>query len=171
MNVNLTNLWNRVKKDPALSASYAILLIASVGMFGSLYYSNYGDPISNLYSRDIFPIGEGFPPCKLCWYARILLYPMVPISLIAILKKEKNFIDYLLPLSVLGVLLTGYHSFLQWFPAQIAQLGGNCDIINPCNVSQVTYLNFITIPFLGFVAFVLITALLIAAKSMSKTSA
>ena len=161
MKKTITKLFNQINQEPRRFAAYAVFVIALFGMLGSLYYSNYGDPLGNIYTRDMFPIGEGFPPCRLCWYARILLYPMVPITLLGILKKDKNVLTYLLPLSVLGVLLTTYHSMLQWFPNTVETLGGNCDIINPCNVSEVAYLGFITIPFLGFIAFTLITAIIL----------
>lgn len=171
MNINLTDLWRRIQKDPARSATYATLLIASLGLLGSLYYSNYGDPAANIFSRDIFPIGEGFPPCRYCWYARILLYPMVPISLVGLLKKDKNVLDYLFPLSVLGVILTAYHSILQWFPQAVQKVAGNCDLLTPCSVSEVAYFGFVTIPFLGFIAFTLITALILAGKRMDRENA
>jgi disulfide bond formation protein DsbB len=159
-----TDNRKRVNGDPVRLASYGILAIALAGMLGSLYYSNYGDPVSNFYLHDIFPIGEGFPPCKLCWYARILLYPIVAISLVGILKRDKNFLTYVLPLSAIATLLTFYHSIMQWFPKATQSLGGNCDLVHPCNVAEVTYLGFITIPFMGFIAAAAITILAIAAK-------
>jgi disulfide bond formation protein DsbB len=170
MNTFLIQSWARVRQAPSLFATYAIFVIATIGLLGSLYFSNYGDPAANIFSRDLFPIGEGFPPCRLCWYARILLYPMIPISLIGILKKDRSVVDYLLPLSLLGVLLTAYHSFMQWFPAATENVPGNCDVLNPCNVAEVTYFGFVTIPFLGFIAFTVITALIIAAKRLEKKS-
>lgn len=63
---------------------YALALQAVLAMLGSLYFSNFGDPLAGLFA------GEGFDPCDLCRWGRILMYPLVPISLYAIFAKENK---------------------------------------------------------------------------------
>ncbi len=133
-----------------------IFLQALVAMMGSLYYSTFGDPVKNMSSGNLFSFGDGFQPCTLCWYARILMYPLVLMSYIAIAKKDKSFSDYVLPLAILGIGLEAYHYALQKLP--ISSVFG-CSLENPCSALQVSYFGFITIPFLALVAFIVIAVL------------
>ena len=56
----------------------------------------------------------GFPPCDLCWWQRIFMYPQVIILLVAMRRKDKGIIDYLMPLSIIGAIISLYQSFVQW---------------------------------------------------------
>lgn len=134
----------------------AIFYQAFLGTLGSLYYSTFGDPVANLSSGNLFPPNSGFVPCELCWFARILMYPMVFISIVGILKNDKKFVDYILPLSIMGIFLEIYHYSIQKFDIKTIY---QCTSANPCNAMEVNYLGFITIPFLGLIAFTLITVL------------
>lgn len=131
-----------------------IFLISFSGMLGSLYFSTFGDPVHNLIVGTIFPSSGGFAPCDLCWFSRILMYPMVPITAVAILTKDKNFTKYILALSIPGVLLSIYHYLIQKFPIATSAI---CSANNPCNAMEVNYLGFITIPLLALIAYILIT--------------
>ena len=100
----------------------------------------------------------GFPPCDLCWYQRIFLYPQAIIVLIAMFRKDKTVIDYLVPLSILGALVAFYQSLVQWGVSFGSVLdctasGGECAKVY---VSEYSY---ITIPFMSLSVFVYIIAL------------
>lgn len=137
-----------------------VFLQSLLAMMGSLYYSNYGDPIKNIFEYgEFFPWGEGLEPCQLCWWARILMYPIVALSLVALWRRDKNIFYYVLPLSVLGTILEIYHYMLQKFPIDTSF---GCTAANPCSALKVDYFGFITIPFLCLVAFVVIDVLLIS---------
>ncbi len=138
--------------------NYGIFLQALVATLGSLYFSTYGDPVANLMSGRLFPTSGGFEPCELCWFGRILMYPLVLISGVALLKEDRKFTDYVLPLSIPGLALGFYHYGLQKFAFPNPF---RCTAANPCSALQVDYLGFITIPFLEFVAFTVITGLAI----------
>ncbi len=133
---------------------YLIFLQAFVAVFGSLYYSTFGDPVTNLAAGSFLPAGHGLTPCELCWFARILMYPILILSFIALLKDDYQVTDYILPMSVMGVLLETYHFGMQKFG--FASPFG-CTLANPCNALQIQYLGFVTIPLLGLVAFGIIT--------------
>ncbi len=60
-----------------------------IATLGSLYYSEI----------------LHFTPCVLCWYQRILLYPLVLIIAVGILRKDKGLYQYVLPMSILGLLI------------------------------------------------------------------
>ena len=100
----------------------------------------------------------GFPPCDLCWVQRICMYPQAIIILLAMIRKDKTVIDYLVPLSVIGAVVALYQSFIQWgFSASsiigCASLGGECAKV------YVKEYSYITIPFMSFTVFIYIIAL------------
>ena len=70
---------------------------ALTAMLGSLYYSEVA----------------GFVPCTLCWYQRILMYPLSLIVLVGILKQDGNLPDYVLPFSIIGMGVSAYHYLIQ----------------------------------------------------------
>lgn len=136
--------------------AWLIFLQALVAMLGSLYYSNFGDPVENLKLGVFWLAGYGFTPCQLCWWARILMYPIVPISLVGILKKDEKFTNYVLPLAIPGFFLEIYHYVLQ--KSNIENPFG-CTGDNPCSAMSVDYFGVITIPFLCLTAFTVILLL------------
>jgi hypothetical protein len=145
--------------------AYFIFLQALVATLGSLYYSTFGDPVKNLMMGSAFPWDNGFTPCELCWFARILMYPIVILSLVGMLKEDRKFTQYILPLSMLGVLLDTYHYAIQKLPIHTIF---RCSLSNPCNALQVQYFGFITIPFLALVAFIVITTLALVNTWLNK---
>ncbi len=114
-----------------------IILIESLfALLGSLAYSEI----------------VGFPPCDLCWIQRIFIYPQAIIAFIAILKKDKSIVDYLLPMSVIGGLVAFYQSLIHWgFNTSIT----NCTAVgSECAKVYVSSFGYITIPFMSFTIFI-----------------
>lgn len=128
---------------------YLAWLVALIAMGGSLYFSEVA----------------GFIPCELCWYQRILMYPLAVILGIASYRDDRSIVIYSLPLSLSGAALSAFHYLLQKVPG-MADLAP-CKQGVPCNGQYINWLGFITIPFLAFVAFVLISLLLAAARKGS----
>ena len=100
----------------------------------------------------------GFPPCDLCWYQRIFIYPQAIIVLMAMIRRDKTVIDYLVPLSVLGALVSLYQSFVQW-GFSFGLTGGCAAAGGECAKVYFTSYSYITIPFMSFTVFVYIIAL------------
>ncbi|NBI28349.1 disulfide oxidoreductase [Chengkuizengella marina] len=123
-----------------LYVSWAISLIATLG---SLYFSEIREYI----------------PCTYCWYQRILMYPLVILIGIAAIRKDHKIVIYTLPMTLLGIFISGYHYIIQK-TSLFQDTGDSCGII-PCNASYINWLNFITIPFLSFTAFTLISIILL----------
>lgn len=96
-----------------------------------------------------------YTPCVLCWYQRILMYPLVLLIAVGILRKDKGVYLYILPLSITGLLISFYHILLQkgFLPESVAP----CAIGASCTVKYVGYFGFITIPVMSFTAFLVIT--------------
>ena len=119
---------------------HLILLFSLSALVGSLTYSNI----------------IGFPPCELCWIQRIFLYPQAILSFIAVLKKDKNIINYLLPLSVLGGLVALYHSLTHFGLGD--GLVACTSALGNCGKLYVFKYGYITIPLMSFTIFVYLIA-------------
>src|SRR3989344_2964673 len=69
-----------------------------------LFFGILAAVVGSLIYSDIV----GFPPCELCWWQRIFMYPQLIILALAWHRKDKTVIDYLVPLSVMGAVLALY---------------------------------------------------------------
>jgi disulfide bond formation protein DsbB len=100
--------------------------------------------------------GASLPPCILCWWQRIFMYPIVLISGIAFFKGAKfsEVADYVLGLSVLGALVSLYQHLLQMMPTNPLLIP--CDATGDCAVRSVFEFGFVTLPWMAFTAFVAI---------------
>ena len=116
---------------------FMIWVIAMLSTFGSLFFS----------------IILEYPPCDLCWYQRIFIYPWTIIVLIAIWKKDYHIGIYIFWGSIIGAIIALYQSIMVWFPN--LNLSTSCGII-PCDNAIINWFGFITLPFLSFVSFVII---------------
>lgn len=121
-------------------------ITAIIAMLGSLYFSEV----------------MHFIPCTLCWYQRILMYPLTVFIGVAVYENNKNIYKYVLPISVLGMLISGYHYSLQKIPT-LAEFQ-TCTNGVPCSVAYINWLGFITIPFLAFTAFTMITISMVVVR-------
>jgi disulfide bond formation protein DsbB len=99
-----------------------------------------------------------FTPCVLCWYQRICMYPLVFLLTVAIVKKDKLIPYYVLPLSLVGMLIGIYHNLLYYniLPESVAPCRNGVS----CTTQLVNYFGFITIPLLSLIAFSVISALM-----------
>ena len=118
---------------------------ALAALLGSLYYSEIA----------------GFIPCTLCWYQRILMYPLVLIVLVGVIKRDEYLPDYVLPLSVIGTFVATYHYLIQ---LGLFSHPSACEAGIPCDMRWVSYGGFITIPLMSLTAFVMITVIMGATK-------
>ncbi len=100
----------------------------------------------------------GFAPCDLCWWQRICMYPQVVLLLIAMIRKDRSIIDYLVPFSVAGALIALYQSFIQW-GFSFGAAGGCAAIGGECAKVYFTSYSYITIPFMSFTVFMYVIAL------------
>lgn len=109
-----------------------------IAMFGSLYFSEI----------------KQYEPCHLCWYQRILMYPLVLILGLAVVKKDYRTMYYSRWMASVGALLSAYHYSLQKVPF-MTENAPSCGRI-PCTAQYINWLGFISIPLLAFTAFVII---------------
>jgi disulfide bond formation protein DsbB len=122
-------------KRNALYGAWAISLAA---MLGSLYFSEIAK----------------YPPCVLCWYQRICMYPLVIILGFAILKKVRSLVLPAFVLAGAGWLISVYHNLLYY--KILPEAAAPCIAGVSCTTKFIEWLGFVTIPFLSFVAFTFI---------------
>lgn len=103
--------------------------------------------LGSLYFSEILK----YPPCTLCWYQRIAMYPIVILLLVSILTKDKTVYRYVLPLSITGTLISLYHNLLYYNVIKDNIIP--CATGVSCTTRYVEYFGFITIPLLAFIAF------------------
>jgi disulfide bond formation protein DsbB len=126
---------NTKNKESLLFTAWATSVVA---MFGSLYFSEI----------------RQFEPCVLCWYQRILMYPLVLILGIAIVKKHYEIALYTMVFSGIGAGISFYHYLLQKV-SLFADNAPTCGRV-PCTGQYINWFGFITIPFLALTAFIII---------------
>ncbi|PFP29559.1 disulfide bond formation protein B [Bacillus sp. AFS073361] len=118
-------------------------IAAIIATLGSLYFSEV----------------MHFIPCTLCWYQRIFMYPLAIILGVAVYRNDQGIYKYALPLSIIGLLIAGYHTLLQKIP--YLQQFEMCTTGVPCSKDYINWLGFVTIPLLALIAFMVITICLI----------
>ncbi|SMQ68530.1 disulfide bond formation protein DsbB [Devosia lucknowensis] len=106
-------------------------------------------------------IGEvmGQMPCTLCWYQRIAMFPLAVILGVAAYRGELGVWRHGLPLSVIGLVIAGYHS-LQYaglLPTPIVP----CQASGPSCSGEGMVVMGMPIPYLSAAAFAGITLLLL----------
>lgn len=117
---------------------YIIFLIALFSSLASLYFSEI----------------LHFTPCMLCWYQRIAMYPIVPMTVVGILLRDKHLPLYILPLATFGWLIGLYQNLLYY--KVIAEPIIPCQNGISCTTKFVQMFGFIDIPLGSFIAFTFI---------------
>lgn len=122
-----------VGRDILAYVAWVISLLATVG---SLFFSEV----------------MGLPPCALCWYQRIAIYPLVLIIGTGIIRRDGRMRSYALPLCLAGLAVAAYHNLLYYgiIPETLAP----CTQGVSCTERQLEWLGFVTIPLMGLAAFV-----------------
>jgi len=114
-------------------------LVAAIATGGSLWFSEVA----------------GFPPCELCWYQRIAMYPLVVVLGLRALRPagSRDLRSAALVIVALGLAVNLWHVAIETWPSLDT---GSCDAAVPCTIRWVEGLGFFTIPRLATVAFGLI---------------
>jgi len=86
-----------------------ILILTLLATLWSFYIESFGDPITNLTIGNFFDTAKGILPCTLCRYTRILLFPLVLITWIALWQKDRLIRKTILPFCILGMIVTAYN--------------------------------------------------------------
>lgn len=110
-------------------------LVSLISTLGSLFFSEV----------------MKLPPCILCWYQRVGLFPLVLILTIGILSKDQKLGRYAWPFVFFGLVTAVYHNLLYYhfIPESISP----CSQGASCTERQIEWFGFISIPLLSLLAF------------------
>lgn len=126
-------------------------VVALVATLGSLYLSEVA----------------GFPPCRLCWFQRIAMYPLVVVLGVAAVRRDAGARLTGAILAGIGAVISIWHLFVERYPTLES---GSCDPTNPCSTKWVEEWGYLTIPGMALSGFALILVLLAVARPVSEES-
>lgn len=130
-----------------------IFLVAITGTAISLYFSEFME----------------LAPCDLCWYQRVLFYPILIVSIVALITKDRKVDKYILPMALLGIPIALYHHLLKvtnWFEKDTVfcnEFGACADID-----WELWTGSGITIPLLALVGFSTIAIIILLKQRIQK---
>lgn len=136
--VALARLVNETVSETSLWLAW---IVAAGAMAGSLYMSEVAN----------------YVPCTLCWYQRIPMYSLAVIVFVAAIRRDLSVRWYALPLAIIGLVISVYHYFVEWFP----QIETNvCSLTLPCSNVWFREFGFISLPLMAASAFTFVIAVL-----------
>jgi len=147
LTIKFKPFWYRVEAYFTTNSLLFAFIISLTATFGSLYFSEI----------------RHLEPCKLCWFQRILMYPLTLIIGTAIYKKLKGVWNYILPISFLGIGIAAYHYYYQVTGSPLIP----CSTVGfsvSCSERFFTYWGYITIPWMSLSAFTSIFFLMLLNK-------
>lgn len=118
-------------------------IISAVATLGSLFFSEV----------------MMLPPCILCWYQRIAMYPLSILLFVGLLKIDRSLFRFTAPLVLIGWAIAVYHNLLYY--KILPESASPCVKGISCTTVQLEWLGFITIPLLSLIGFTLILACLL----------
>lgn len=108
---------------------------------GSLYFSQF----------------LGWEPCLLCWYQRILMYPLAVIFGVGAFLKKDDVADYAMPLLIMGIGTSFYHYLVQVLDS-FESAGCSAAQVS-CDVKYMMDFDYITVPLMAFTVFTTVTVI------------
>ncbi len=115
-----------------------IWIVSLVATLGSLHFSEI----------------KGYEPCEMCWYQRILMYPIFLITTVAYIQKNARIALTTAIFACIGGSISLYHYGIQKLTF-LQDTAPACGLVS-CTGQYINWLGFITIPFLALIAFVII---------------
>ena len=136
--------------DSAWALVFACWVLATASTLGALFFSEVME----------------LPPCSLCWYQRIFMFPLVLILPLGLFPFDPRVVRYAWPLAGVGWAISIFQLLLVagYIPAGLQP----CRQGVPCDEVQIEWFGFLSIPVLSFLAYTAMNALLAAAHFRSK---
>jgi disulfide bond formation protein DsbB len=128
--------------------AFAVALVCTLG---SLYYSEI----------------EHYAPCRLCWYQRICMYPLVIVLGVGAWKRAEFTRLTALPFIVCGIGVSTWHVLVERYPTLE---GNSCGLAVKCSVPYFTEFGFITLAVMCLSGMALIGTLLLADRAHERTT-
>jgi len=117
-----------------------------------------GATLGSLFFSEIMEL----PPCSLCWYQRIFMFPLAIILLMGLFPFDVKVVRYALPLALAGCAVALYHTLLHL--GIIPESAAPCRQGVSCSNAYLDLFGFVSIPMLSLLAFSIVVVLLIVLK-------
>lgn len=132
--------WVKTKFSETLADYYERigLFLSASAVLGSFYFSEFLNMV----------------PCELCWYQRILIFPMPLIFFISIFLDKERVEDYIMPMSIIGLFIAIYNYYLQ-----VSSASMGCSTAVSCSSVQLQALGYVTVPVMSLTFFLAIISL------------
>lgn len=137
--------FEQVSSLKSIISKYArelALMFALAATSGSLYFSEI----------------LGWTPCRLCWYQRIFMYPLVLVIGVGLIKEDQEVRDYVIPIALIGGAISVIHTFVQKFDG-LDSPGCAADAVS-CSAEHTLQMGYISVPVMALTAFTMILVLL-----------
>lgn len=140
-NESAKSAWISLKKSMGPGAPWLAFAVATTCMLGSLYFSE----IAHL------------PPCRLCWYQRFCMYPLVLILAVAAIRKDVRIYRFAAAVAAIGMSISIYHVIYELIPSSLPT---TCTESVPCSTVWFREFGYLSIPAMALSGFAFILALL-----------
>lgn len=141
----LARLRDAIVREVGPQALAMAAVVALVCTLGSLYLSEVAD----------------FLPCRLCWFQRVAMYPLVVVLGVGAVRKDAGARLTGAILAGIGACVSVWHLLIERYPNLES---GSCDPNNPCSFKWVEKFGYLTIPGMALSGFALILVLLAVAR-------
>ena len=131
------------KPDAGWGLTFAAFLVAAAATLGSLFFSEV----------------MKLPPCSLCWYQRIFMFPLPVVLLAGLLPYDARAARYALPLALAGIGFALWHTLL--YVGVLPEEAAPCVQGVPCTQPTFTLFGVLSIPVLSLLAFAGMAGLLL----------
>ncbi len=125
---------------------FAAWLLVTAASLGSLFFSEVME----------------LPPCTLCWYQRILMFPLPIVLFMGLFPFDAKAVRYGLPLAFAGWSVAAYHMLLH--VGIIPESVSPCSQGVSCKTKYLDILGFVSIPLLSLVAFSSVVGMLLVLR-------
>lgn len=128
---------------PGWGPTFGAFVVAASASLGSLFFSEV----------------MKLPPCSLCWYQRIFMFPLPIVLLTGLLPYDPRVGRFALPLALGGLGFAVWHTLL--YVGILPEAAAPCTQGVPCTQPTFTLFGVFSIPVLSLLAFALEAGLLL----------
>lgn len=130
------------RRDAAWNPIFLAWLVAASASLGALFVSEV----------------MGLPPCELCWWQRVCMFPLVLQLPLGLFPLDGRVVRYTLPLALAGWGFAVFHWLLVL--GLIPESARPCTRGVPCGEVTLQWFGFLNLPLLSLLAFTAIIGLL-----------
>lgn len=129
--------------DAGWTPAFAAFVLATGASLGSLFFSEV----------------MRLPPCSLCWYQRIFMFPLPFVLGAGLLPYDRRMGRYALPLALVGTAIALWHTGL--YVGLLPETVAPCTTGVSCSTPTFTLFGVFSIPVMSLLAFSGVAGLLI----------